>query len=59
MGLADDVLKVESYDVKKSKGRKKKEDDDGCWMKLSIFGSCISSRSKVDNSLSGITTHGK
>ncbi|KAL8532543.1 hypothetical protein ACS0TY_008945 [Phlomoides rotata] len=63
MGLVDDGLKVESWDVKKSKGRKKKDDDDddeeetGCWIKLRFIGSCISSRSKVDNSISGISTH--
>ncbi|KAG6407890.1 hypothetical protein SASPL_130890 [Salvia splendens] len=61
MGLADDGLKVESWGVEKSKGRKKRDDDDveetGCWIKLRFIGSCISSRSKVDNSLSGITTH--
>ncbi|GER51509.1 protein kinase superfamily protein [Striga asiatica] len=67
MGLVDG-LKMESLDVKKSKGRKKKkndtdvDDDDetvesGCWTKLRFIGSCISSRSKVDNSVSGITTH--
>ncbi|KAL6566480.1 Serine/threonine-protein kinase pbl34 [Orobanche gracilis] len=63
MGLVDDVLKVESLDVKKSKGRKKRNDVDedetveaGCWNKLRFIGSCISSRSKVDNSLSGIST---
>lgn len=62
MGLADDGLKVESWDVEKSKGRKKKDDDvveeTGCWIKLRFIGSCISSRSKVDNSISGISTHG-
>lgn len=66
MGLVDDGLKMESWDVKNSKGSKKRgdvdDDDDeetGCWMKLRFIGSCISSRSKVDNSISGISTHGK
>lgn len=63
MGLAHDGLKVESWNVEKSKERKKKDDDDaveetGCWIRLRFIGSCISSRSKVDNSLSGISTHG-
>ncbi|KAK4423771.1 putative serine/threonine-protein kinase PIX7 [Sesamum alatum] len=66
MGLGDDGSKVESWDVKKSKGRKKKDDDDdddddaeetGCWIKLRFIGSCITSRSKVENSVSGISTH--
>ncbi|KAK6116470.1 hypothetical protein DH2020_049763 [Rehmannia glutinosa] len=62
MGLVDDGLKVESWDVKKSKGRKNIKDDDdsvetGCWIKLRFIGSCISSRSKVDNSISGLSTH--
>lgn len=58
---------VESCDVSKSKGRKKKkkedevvveeEEDIGCWVRLRIFGNCISSRSKVDNSVSGTSTH--
>ncbi|KAL3644553.1 Serine/threonine-protein kinase pbl34 [Castilleja foliolosa] len=65
MGLADDGLKVESWDIKKSKGRKKKDDDDfddtvetGCCIKLRFIGkNCLSSRSKVDNSISLISTH--
>ncbi|KAL0447074.1 UNVERIFIED_CONTAM: putative serine/threonine-protein kinase PIX7 [Sesamum latifolium] len=64
MGLGDDGSKVESWDVKKSKGRKKKDEDDdddveetGCWIKLRFIGSCITSRSKVENSVSGISTH--
>ncbi|OIW21985.1 hypothetical protein TanjilG_21165 [Lupinus angustifolius] len=61
---------VESWDVSKSKGRKKKkkkeddvevvveeEEDIGCWVRLRLFGSCISSRSNVDGSLSGTNTH--
>ncbi|KAJ8773719.1 hypothetical protein K2173_006369 [Erythroxylum novogranatense] len=57
----------------KSQGRKKKKrvggggshsDGDGvervetgCWFKLTFMGSCISSRSKVDSSVSGISAH--
>ncbi|KAL0336305.1 UNVERIFIED_CONTAM: putative serine/threonine-protein kinase PIX7 [Sesamum radiatum] len=61
MGLGDDGLKVESWDVKKSKGRKNKDDEaveeTGCCIRLRFFGCCISSRSKVDSSISGISTH--
>lgn len=53
--------KGESWEMRKSKGMKKKKDGDlvetGCWVKLRLMGSCISSRSKVDNSISGISTH--
>ena len=63
MGLGSDLAKVENLDVDQSKGgKKKKEDDDsaeetGCWMKLRFIASCISSRSKVDNSVSTTTTN--
>ncbi|XP_073270685.1 serine/threonine-protein kinase PBL34-like isoform X3 [Primulina huaijiensis] len=63
MGLNGDAVKVESWDAKKSKGTKKKDGDvdgveeTGCWIKLRFIRSCISSRSKVDNSVSGISTH--
>lgn len=60
MGLSGDGVKVESWEVGKSKDRKKKDGDveeTGCWIKLRFIGSCISSRSKVDNSISGISTH--
>lgn len=61
MGLKGDGVKVESWE---SKGTKKKDGDVdgveeiGCWIKLRFIRSCISSRSKVDNSVSGISTHG-
>ncbi|KAE9595589.1 putative protein kinase RLK-Pelle-RLCK-VIIa-2 family [Lupinus albus] len=64
---------VESWDVSKSKGmkknkkKKKKEseveivvkekEDTRCWVRLRLFGSCISSRSKVDSSTSGTSNH--
>ena len=61
MGLGGDGEKVESWHVGKSKGKKKKKKDgalkNGCWIKLRFIGSCISSRSKVDSSISGISTH--
>ncbi|KAL1317432.1 hypothetical protein HN51_069515 [Arachis hypogaea] len=33
------------------------EGETGCWVRLRFMGSCISSRPKVDNSVSGTTTH--
>lgn len=60
MGLGPDAIKVEAWEqVGKPKGRKKKdvgEEETGCWIKFRFMGSCISSRSKVDNSISGATT---
>ena len=63
MGLGGENGKVvESWDVCKSKGRKKKKGDEGgeaeagCWVRLRFIGSCISSRSKVDTSVSGSGT---
>lgn len=66
MGLGNDAIKVDSWDVKKSKGRKKKiggDDDDavketGCCISLRFIGCCVTSRSKVDSSVSSISTHG-
>lgn len=62
MGLGNDALKVESWDVKKSKGRKKKDDDavkeTGCCISLRFIRCCVTSRSKVDSSVSSISTHG-
>ena len=70
MGLGFEEGKVKSWDTCKSKGRKKKKnsekedlDDEavveetGCWVKLRFIGSCISSRSQVDSSVSGTSTH--
>ncbi|XP_073294145.1 serine/threonine-protein kinase PBL34-like isoform X2 [Primulina huaijiensis] len=61
MGLKGDGVKVKSWE---SKGTKKKDGDvdgveeTGCWIKLRFIRSCIYSRSKVDTSVSGISTHG-
>ncbi|XP_057949064.1 serine/threonine-protein kinase PBL34-like isoform X2 [Malania oleifera] len=60
MGLGTEGVKAESWDVGKSKSRKNKDgalEETGCWPKLRFIGSCISSRSKVDNSVSGTSTH--
>ncbi|CAL0308145.1 unnamed protein product [Lupinus luteus] len=63
-----DVSKSKGWMKKKKKKKKKKKEDDvdilveeeediGCWVRLRLFGSCISSRSNVDGSLSGTNTH--
>ncbi|XP_010242355.1 PREDICTED: probable receptor-like protein kinase At5g15080 isoform X2 [Nelumbo nucifera] len=61
MGEGPDAIQAESWDVGKSKGKKKKKEgkaeEPGCWFKLRLMGSCISSRSKVDTSISGTSTH--
>lgn len=66
MGFGVENGKVESLDINKSNvKRKKKKDDDieeeeevtGCWVRLRFIASCISSRSKVDTSISGTSTH--
>jgi len=68
MGLGGENGKViESLDVCKSKGWKKKKKQDGvmedeetetgCWLSFRFIGSCISSRSKVDSSVSGTSTN--
>ncbi|KAK8559114.1 hypothetical protein V6N12_042397 [Hibiscus sabdariffa] len=45
--------------VEKKSSRKKKgggeEEETGCWVKFRFMGSCMSSRSRVDNSMSGRT----
>lgn len=66
MGFDGENGKVKSsWDLSKSKTRKKKkkvedeveeEGETGCWVKLRFIGSCISSRSKVDSSVSGSGT---
>ncbi|KAL9994819.1 putative protein kinase RLK-Pelle-RLCK-VIIa-2 family [Helianthus debilis subsp. tardiflorus] len=51
------VLNVDK--VEKVKESKKKEDDGeetGCWIKFRLFGRCISSRAKVESSISGSST---
>ncbi|KDP45472.1 hypothetical protein JCGZ_09721 [Jatropha curcas] len=62
MGLGPDPIKVKTFE-NKSNSKKKKDGGDekekqeiGCWAKFRLIGSCMPSRSKVDNSLSGTTT---
>lgn len=70
MGLGSEDGKVETAcNTCQSKGRRKKKDsgsggdevversETGCWVKFRFIGSCISSRSKVDSSVSGTSTH--
>ncbi|CAH1431687.1 unnamed protein product [Lactuca virosa] len=46
-------IKLESGHVVESKTNT----NTGCWNRWRLIGSCVSSRSKVENSISGITTH--
>lgn len=62
MGLDGNGIKVESCESKGKKKKKEKEEkegveDTGCWIKLRFIGSCISSKSKVDSSISSISTN--
>ncbi|OAY77776.1 putative receptor-like protein kinase [Ananas comosus] len=65
MGLGPDEVQLEAWDSvgkSKEKGRRKKKKDEareetGCWIKFRLMGSCISSRSKVDSSISSASTH--
>ncbi|XP_031488079.1 serine/threonine-protein kinase PBL34-like [Nymphaea colorata] len=61
MGLGPGTVQVEAWEhVGKSRGRKKKDgvEDPGCWnFKIRFMGSCISSRSKVDSSISSTSTY--
>lgn len=64
MGMSPKCAKVKSFE-EKSNSKKKKEfqgnekgkEKIGCWAKFRLMGGCMSSRSKVDSSLSGISTH--
>ncbi|KAG8663231.1 serine/threonine-protein kinase PBL34 isoform X3 [Manihot esculenta] len=74
LGSEDGEVKA-SLDVCQSKGRKKKKKDGGvgcsgeddvveeaetgCWFKFRFIGSCISSRSKIDSSVSGTSGESK
>ncbi|KAI3818177.1 hypothetical protein L1987_11980 [Smallanthus sonchifolius] len=62
MKSGEEGVKVESLHAmnskNKNKKKKKKGDKDfvGCWHKWGFIGSCVSSRSKVDSSTSGISS---
>lgn len=59
MGLGPDAIQVGAWNVGKSKPRKKKDEDNegtGCWIKFRFMGSCMSSKSKMDGSISGNST---
>ncbi|XP_027350480.1 probable serine/threonine-protein kinase PIX7 isoform X3 [Abrus precatorius] len=60
MGFRNNAIQAGSLDVGKSKGRMKRdggEKEIGCCIKFCFIGSCIPSRSKVDNSISGTSAH--
>ncbi|XVF14238.1 hypothetical protein REPUB_Repub09cG0040900 [Reevesia pubescens] len=59
MGLGPGDIHVGPWNVEKSKGKKKKDSEDGepgCWIKFRFIGSCLSPRAKVQGSLSGTST---
>jgi hypothetical protein len=66
MGLGQGELQIGAWDGgektketagKKNKTVKRAEDEQpGCWIKLPLMGSCMSSRSKVDTSISSAST---
>ncbi|XP_068649840.1 serine/threonine-protein kinase PBL34-like isoform X2 [Aristolochia californica] len=61
MGAGPEAIRVDSWGhVGKSKGRKKNDvesEETGCWIKFRFIGNCISSRSKVDNSITSSSTN--
>ncbi|XP_038978760.1 probable serine/threonine-protein kinase PIX7 isoform X2 [Phoenix dactylifera] len=63
MGLCPEEVKLEGWGSvgkgkdKGSKKKKKKSEATGCWIKCRLMWSCISSRSKVDTSISSASTH--
>ncbi|KAH7532626.1 hypothetical protein FEM48_Zijuj04G0041600 [Ziziphus jujuba var. spinosa] len=60
MVLGPDAIQVGAWNVGKSKAKKKKKDEEnegtGCWIRFRFMASCMSSKSKVDGSLSGNST---
>ncbi|TKY65219.1 receptor protein kinase [Spatholobus suberectus] len=60
MGFRNNAIQAGSLDVGKSKVKMQKdgaEREIGCCVKFCFIGSCIPSRSKVDNSISGTSAH--
>lgn len=65
MGLGPEEFILEGWGTvgkRKEKGSKQKkskarEEETGCWIKRRLMWSCISSRSKVDTSISNASTH--
>ncbi|KAI3761980.1 hypothetical protein L1987_52403 [Smallanthus sonchifolius] len=61
MGVGPESVKTRVLNMDKVEDSKKKDGDGngeetGCWVKMRIFGRCISSRDKVENSVSGSST---
>lgn len=62
MGLVPEEVQLEAWEAggRPKKGHEeednKKGEEIGCWIKFRSIGSCISARSKVDASLSSIST---
>ncbi|KAK8507604.1 hypothetical protein V6N12_017897 [Hibiscus sabdariffa] len=59
MGLVPGDIQVGPLNVEKSKGKKKKDGEDGepgCWFKFRFMGNCLSPRTKMEGSISGTST---
>lgn len=68
MGLGQEEVQIEAWGdaekakestVKKNKSVKRveeREEQPGCWIRIPLMGSCMSSRSKVDTSISSAST---
>ncbi|XVF58238.1 hypothetical protein PTKIN_Ptkin07bG0048600 [Pterospermum kingtungense] len=59
MGLSLGEIQVGPWNVGKSKGKKKKESENGepgCWIKFRFMGTCLSPGAKVKGSISGTST---
>ncbi|GMJ09315.1 PBS1-LIKE 34 [Hibiscus trionum] len=59
MGLVPGDIQVGPLNVEKSKGKKKKDSEDGepgCWIKFRFMGNCLSPRTKMEGSASGTST---
>ncbi|MBA0697510.1 hypothetical protein Goari_021049 [Gossypium aridum] len=59
MGLVPGDIQVGPWNVENSKGKKKKDSEDGepgCWFKFRFMGNCLSPRTKMEGSTSGTST---